>query len=94
MNPVFKKVLKAAEKDPDILSNREDLQDTVGQDHRYLKTLGLDKSDLIRLERLGLALKCRYVTKNKTGRKVGDYEVTGPHRVRWVIFMEALNVNS
>lgn len=82
----------AAEKDPAILTAKEDIEKSLGQDPRYLKTLGLEKNHLIRLERLGLAVKARYSTANKTGRRVFGSEeaVTGPHRTRWIIFSEAV----
>lgn len=78
------KLKKAAEKDPQILCPRDKVEETLGSDPKYLENeLGLTKSDMIRLERLGLAIRARYATSNK--RKP---DVTGPHRVRWVIFLE------
>lgn len=79
MSPALKtKLIKAFEKDPDILCRKAEVQETLGSDARYLdEVLGLNKSDLIRLERLGLSFKARYETK-------------AGHRIRWVIYKEAL----
>lgn len=95
---LLEKLKKAVEKDPDIICDRTSVEETLGSDANYLHdVLGLTKSDLIRLERLGFALKARYATQSK--RKIaiknseGNIElkdVTGPHRVRWLIFKEAL----
>ncbi len=86
---IKKKIRIAAEKDPDILCSKEELGETLGNNPDYLEdVLGITKSDLIRLERLGLAMKARYSTENKTLR--GKLGVTGPHRTRWIIFKEAV----
>lgn len=75
-----RRIMKAAESDPDILCRRSEIESTLGSDAHYLANeLGITKRDLIRLEREGLALKARYVTKE------------GPHRVRWLIFFEVLD---
>jgi hypothetical protein len=99
---IIKKIALAFEKDPEILCDRADLETTLGTDAKYLKeVLGITKSDLIRLERKGLAIKARYSTRNtrkrkhniysKTGDLLSTHDVTGPHRVRWIIFKEVLN---
>lgn len=94
---VRKKLEKAALKDPMIFCERSDLDKTLGNDFYYLRDLfGFTKSDLIRLERLGFAFKARYQTENKSNRKVRiskdvEIPVTGPHRIRWVLFKDVLN---
>lgn len=81
--------------DPLILVPKEEVEKSLGQDPGYLKSLGLEKHHLIRLERLGLAVKARYQTTNKTGKAVfvdndkNPIPVTGPQRTRWIIFKEA-----
>ena len=95
---LLNKVKAAVEKDPEVVCGKEDIETTLGNDANYLKDIhGLTKNDLIRLERAGLALKARYATKGKrkcfTVDKEGNkttYDITGPHRVRWLIFKEAL----
>ncbi len=105
---IIQKVITAYEKDRDLLCDRSDLENTLGNDEKYLfEVLGLTKSDLIRLEREGLAMKARYSTANKTKRMFKrakivhnegekpriDFDslpVTGPHRIRWIIFKEVL----
>lgn len=82
----------AAMQDKEILVSREQVESTLGQDPRYLQTLGLEKSDLIQLERLGLAIKARYATTNKAARWAHleeDKRPTGPQRVRWIILQGA-----
>jgi len=72
------KVKAAALKDPEIICAKDKAGETLGSDAKYLEEiLGIGKSDLIRLERLGLAVKARYETKQG-------------HRIRWLIFSEAL----
>lgn len=92
----YEKVLAAAEKDETIFTERGKETDTFGHNPlMLLEVHGITKSDLIRLERRGLAMKARYVTRNKTGKSYfKDKEnqsvtVDGPHRVRWVLFREA-----
>lgn len=104
MNPKLKQKLSLAfNKDPEILVGRDELETTLGSDAKYLsEQLGITKNDLIRLERLGFAIKARYSTENKRKRKFKEYDssgkvtketfVTGPHRIRWIIFKEALDV--
>ncbi len=76
---------RAAEKDPNIVTPREDIEKSLGSDPRTLSDLGITGGDLLRLQRLGLAVKARYATSNNKRP-----EVTGPHRTRWIIFKEAL----
>ncbi len=85
MNYALKARLRDAyERDPEILCPKDKIEETLGSDPHYLNDiLGLDKSDLIRLERLGFAMKARYVVKG-----------SGEHRVRWLIFQEALDERS
>jgi hypothetical protein len=94
MNAI-EKVRAAAEKDETIYTERGKETETFGHNPAYLlDTHGITKSDLIRLERLGLATKARYVTRNKSGRwQFKDAEgekiiYDGPHRVRWILFKE------
>lgn len=84
-----------AQQDPSLCVDRDKVDETFGHHPDYLfDTYGITKSDLIRLERLGLAMKARYVTRNKTGKAYfKDAEgnlvpVDGEHRVRWVLFKE------
>lgn len=77
---VREKVKRAVEIDPSIICPKAKVTETLGSDRHYLNdVLGLTKSDLIRLERLGLAVKARYVVQD-----------TGQHRIRWILFEEAL----
>lgn len=95
MNPMLRMKIKlAAERDAELLTSKSDVETTLGHDAKYLlEQLDLSKNDLIRLERLGLAMKGRYATEGKRtillkdGSKVG---ITGPHRIRWIIFKEAI----
>lgn len=83
---IIEKVKLAAAQNPDILSDRSSVEETLGSNPDYLLDVwGIDKSDLIRLERKGLAMKARYQTTNKRNSKA-----SGPHRVRWIIFKEAI----
>lgn len=78
----------AIQADQTFLCERSRLEETFGHDAHYLEEiLCITKSDLIRLERLGLAVKCRYQTQN-TNLKKRFADTTGPHRVRWVIFKD------
>lgn len=73
------KIKRAFERDPEIVTTREKAGETFGSNPDYLLDIfGIMKSDLQRLERYGMAIKARYETK------------TGEHRVRWLIFKEAL----
>lgn len=92
----LEKVKAAAEKDPAILCERGKEFETFGSNPQYLlDVFGITKSDLIRLERLGLAAKARYVIRNP--RNVSYFKdaegnpvpVDGPHRVRWLLFKES-----
>lgn len=92
----YKKVLAAAEKDQSIFTEKGKETETFGHNPSFLLDVhGITKSDLIRLERQGLAMKARYVTSNKSGRwQFKDAEgkpitYDGPHRVRWILFKEA-----
>lgn len=97
MKQVLKdKLLAAAAQDPSIFCERGKEDSTFGNNPQYLLDMfGITKSDLIRLERLGLAIKARYVTRNP--RNVSYFKdaegnpipVDGPHRVRWLLFKEA-----
>jgi hypothetical protein len=89
----YDKVLAAAESDDTIFTERGKEMETFGHNPQFLLDAhGITKSDLIRLERLGLAKKARYVTRNKSGRwQFKDAEgekimYDGPHRVRWILF--------
>lgn len=82
------KLQQAYQTDPDIFSERGSEQETLGSDVHYLEDiLHLDKSDLIRLEREGLAFKARYEMRRRDSKPI-----TGTHRTRWVIYKEALDV--
>lgn len=93
----------AYEKDPEILCDKSQVDNNLGHNPDYLLDIhGITKADLIRLERLGLAMKARYETRHP---KAGLYESaykqglsptqyvckTGTHRVRWLIFKGAEN---
>lgn len=92
----LEKVKLAADKDEKLYSERGKEDESFGHNPKYLLDVhGITKSDLIRLERKGLATKARYVTRNPrnisyfkdaTGEPVA---VDGPHRVRWLIFKES-----
>lgn len=92
----IEKVQAAAEKDDSIYTERGKETETFGHNPQFLLEVhGITKSDLIRLERLGLALKARYVTRNpRNVSYFNDNEgkpipLDGPHRVRWILFKEA-----
>lgn len=83
----YEKVLAAAEKDPSILCERGKEDECFGSNPDYLLDVhGITKSDLIRLEREGLALKARYETRHPKP----DRGVCGTHRVRWILYKEAV----
>ena len=66
------------QQDNNLLVPKDQAGNTLGHNPDYLDTeLGITKSDLIRLERGGMALKARY-------------DANGTHRTRWIIFKEAL----
>jgi hypothetical protein len=90
------KVKAAANQDESIYTERGKETESFGHNPQFLLDVhGITKSDLIRLERLGLATKARYVQRNK--RNVSYFSdaqgnpvpVDGPHRVRWLIFKES-----
>lgn len=88
----------AAEKDPTIVCPREKSGETLGSNPDYLLEIHkITKSDLIRLERKGLALKARYEVTHKHKRYISvealkkGVSVTGTHRTRWIIFTEAFD---
>jgi hypothetical protein len=97
----------AVEADSTVVVDRKDAETTFGNNPDYLLDIhGITKSDLIRWERKGLAFKARYETrhpKQDMWDKLNDIRSkmepplppmvgkTGVHRVRWVIFSEALN---
>jgi len=94
MNAI-EKVKAAAEKDESIYTERGKETETFGHNPlMLLEVHGITKSDLIRLERRGLAKKARYVTRNT--RNIGYFKdaegetvrVDGPHRTRWILFKE------
>jgi hypothetical protein len=96
------KLKKAFEQDSDIFCAKADIETTLGSNPDYLKDVfQITKNELIRLERLGLAFKARYSTRNNTKRKlrildkdgilVSKHLITGPHRTRWIIFKEVLD---
>lgn len=81
---LINKIKKAVEQDPKIICDRADIGDTFGNNPDYLlDVFGITKSDLIRLEREGYAMKARY-----------EVEKTKEHRVRWVIFKEVCDAIS
>lgn len=91
-----KKLLTAFEKDHEIFCAKNKAEDTLGSNPDYLlDAFGITKSDLIRLERLGFAVKARYATSNKRSYfKTADGKpipLTGPHRTRWILFTEVFN---
>lgn len=82
------KIKDAAQADSTLLCSRAKVEETLGNDARYLEeVLGISKSDLIRLERKGLALKARYEMA-----RLDKKPVTGTHRTRWIIFDDVLNL--
>lgn len=93
MKKIIETLQLLAKQDPKLCVDRDMVDETFGHHPAYLlDTYGITKSDLIRLERLGLAMKARYVTRNprnvsyfkdEEGNAVG---VDGPHRVRWILF--------
>lgn len=92
MNQTLKDVLALAViQDPKIMVSKDEIEISLGEDTRYLETLGLTKRHLIRLERLGLAVKARYATENKNPRHskfLPENRPTGPHRNRWILIRE------
>jgi hypothetical protein len=80
VSSVKAKLQKASIQDPSIICEKDKVSETLGSNPDYLKDVfNITKSDLIRLEREGLAMKARY-----------EVEKTREHRIRWLIFKEAL----
>ena len=59
--------------DPDIIIDRSEYQEYTGSTERYLVSLGLTRSDLKKLERVGRAVR-------------GYLPTAQGHNVRWLIF--------
>jgi hypothetical protein len=66
------RLARAIHNDNSILSNPTKLTEAIGYSLEYLESLGLEKRDLIRLERIGKAIRGRLPTK-------------AGHVLRWVI---------
>ena len=97
MKECIEKVRQAAALDPSILCERGKERETFGSNPDYLLDMhDITKQDLIRLERMGFAMKARYVTSNPRNvayfkdDKGEPIKVDGPHRTRWIIFKEVL----
>lgn len=98
------KLQKAFESEKELVVDRTKLESTLGHNPAYLLEIhGITKSDLIRLERKGLAIKARYETRhpkqdlydnlNKLRQEKNMPPLInkcGTHRVRWIILDEAL----
>lgn len=87
------KLMAASTQDSKLYTERGKEEETFGHNPEYLEdTFGITKVDLIRLERAGMALKARYVTRNPKNISYfkddagNPVAVDGPHRVRWIIF--------
>lgn len=90
-NRIKDKIRLAYMQDKTVCTKRGELSTTFGKNPlELLELYDITKADLIRLERRGFAMKARYATENKTVR--GRNGVTGPHRIRWVIFDDLLDV--
>lgn len=74
---MFDRLKLAMGQDPRIVVAAADLPQVDGFTLDYLEQLGLEKRDLKKLERMGLAVRGRMPTKEG-------------HRVRWVIVKEIL----
>lgn len=96
MKKIIETIRLLSKQDPKLCVSKDSVEETFGHNPDYLlDTYGITKSDLIRLERLGLAMKARYVTRNS--RNISYFKdpdtkesiaVDGPHRVRWILFKE------
>lgn len=88
-----------SKQDPNLCVEKGAIDTTFGHNPDYLlDTYGITKTDLIRLERLGLALKARYETRHPRAEfyeKLNEKRdpslppfvcKSGTHRVRWVLF--------
>lgn len=65
MNKLTETLKLLAQQDPKLCVKRDEMDKTFGHNPLYLlDTYGLTKSDLIRLERLGLATKARYEVRH------------------------------
>lgn len=93
MKKIIETLQLLSRQDPKLCVDRDKVDETFGYNpQELLDRYGITKSDLIRLERLGLAMKARYVTRNT--RNVSYFKdvegkpvaVDGPHRVRWILF--------
>lgn len=97
------KLVMASRRDPELVCDKADTDKVLGHNPDYLLEVhSITKSDLIRLERLGLALKARYETRHPKADLIDKINAarpeekplvckTGTHRTRWLIFKEALN---
>ena len=72
------KYRKALEINPAIAVTKENVRTHIGCSKEELSNLGLEKKDLLRLSRLGLAVK-----------GYAQHEKTKSYHVRWIILKEA-----
>jgi hypothetical protein len=85
------KLCNAVTSDPAIFTTKDKINEALGNNPEYLYSIfEFTKNDLIRLEKLGFAVKCRYVTENNNPKRRFK-DTCGPHRVRWVLFKEVFN---
>lgn len=81
MQELLRSKLSAAYKqDPELMCDKDNIGKTFGHNPKYLEeVLGINKSDLQKLEKLGLAVKAHY-----------RVQASGELRVRWLIFKGAI----
>lgn len=99
------KLIKAYSADVEVLTPLDKISTTFGHNPDYLLDIhGITKSDLIRLERLGYAIKARYETAHPKAKMFEEINKkreelklppvfckNGTHRIRWIIKLEVLD---
>lgn len=60
---LLRKLQAVLKKDPEILTDKKDLQAGVGFSEAYIKALGLSKHDLKQLEKEGVTMRGRLPTE-------------------------------
>ena len=105
MKQIVKDLRQLQEINPNLCVPREKIGETLGFNPEELFDMyGITKSDLIRLERLGLAIKARYEVrhpKTELWDKLDEVAIklkkppvsrkNGTHRVRWILIQENTN---
>lgn len=88
MKKLYNRVKHAVQQDSSIVVERSKVSEYTGATTKYLQTLGLTKSDLLRLERAGLAIR-GYLPKNIRQELDGTSKHDGYER-RWLLIKDAI----